>query len=67
MGHHLLHAPGLRCFSRSMTDKAVAEIVSLGFVLDEPTFYRIPRDGELHDFLRGMLKQRMLVSERFKI
>lgn len=68
MAHHLLHAPGLRCFSRSMTDKSEseAEIASLGFVLDEPTFHRILRDGELHDFPMEMLNRRMTVAERFK-
>jgi Zn-dependent peptidase ImmA (M78 family) len=67
--HHLLHPPGLRCFSPGSVSKAESEAQTYAIcsVIDEATFYRILRDGELHDFPKDMMKLRMRVVERLKM
>jgi Zn-dependent peptidase ImmA (M78 family) len=67
--HHLLHPPGLRCFSPGSVSKAEAEaqILAICSVIDEATLYRILREGELHDFPKDMMRLRTRVVERFKI
>lgn len=69
MAHHLLHAPGLRCFSAGSVSKleAEAEAVAICALIDENTLYRILRHGELHDFPTEWLKKRLKVLERYSI
>jgi Zn-dependent peptidase ImmA (M78 family) len=59
--HHLLHPPGLRCFSRGTVSKMEAEAQRLAIraVIDEDRFYRILAQGELHDYPADMLRLRM--------
>lgn len=66
MAHHLLHPPGLRCYSPMSVSKceAEAEYLSLGSVLDENSLIRIVSHGELHDFPRDVLKRRMRMVGR---
>lgn len=66
MAHHLLHAPGLRCFSPRSVSKAEAEAddIALCAVIDDETLYRIIAFGELHDFPQKMMKARMKILER---
>lgn len=67
--HHLLHPPGLRCFSPGSVSKAEHEAQTLAIcaVLDESTLYRILHDGELHDFPKDILRLRMRVVERLRL
>lgn len=61
--HHLLHPPGLRCFTKGTIRKIEYEAHSLAIcaVIDEDTLYRILANGELHDFPKDMMKLRMKV------
>ncbi|HEX8773745.1 MAG TPA: ImmA/IrrE family metallo-endopeptidase [Pyrinomonadaceae bacterium] len=67
MAHHLLHAPGLRCFSPGSVSKAEAEAEAIAIcaLIDENTLYRIIRYGELHDFPRKLLMKRLRILERY--
>jgi Zn-dependent peptidase ImmA (M78 family) len=69
LGHHLLHPPGLRCFTRGTVSKIEAEANAIAAcaVLDEPTLFRILNEGELHDFPKEMLKFRMKVVEQLRM
>lgn len=62
--HHLLHPPGLRCFTNGMVSKLEAQAQSVGIcsVLDQRTFSRILSGEELHDLPKDMLKLRMRVA-----
>lgn len=66
LAHHLLHAPGLRCFSPGSVSKAEAEaeLISLCAVIDEDTLFRILAYGELHDFPCDVMKKRMRLYGR---
>ena len=66
MIHFLLHPPGLRCFSRGTLNKAEAEArrLSICAVIDECTLHRILVQGELHDFPKPMLDERISVIEQ---
>jgi hypothetical protein len=68
LAHHLLHPPGLRCYSPSSVSKAEAEaeIISLGSVLDENTLIKIISHGELHDYPRDVVKRRLRMVDRFR-
>ena len=68
IGHHLLHPPGLRCYSPSSISKAEAEaeFLSLGSILDENTLIRIVSHGELHDYPRDLLKRRLRMVSRYQ-
>jgi Zn-dependent peptidase ImmA (M78 family) len=64
MTHHLLHPPGLRCFSRGTVSKleAQAQVIGICSVIDENTLYRILVHGELHDYPKDMLALRMKIT-----
>ena len=66
MAHHLLHDPGLRCFSPGSVSKAEAEAeaISISAVLDEPTLRRIIGHSELHDLPRAIIKKRLRILSR---
>ncbi len=68
LAHHLLHPPGLRCYSPSSVSKseAEAEFISLCAVLDENTLIKIISHGELHDYPRDVLRRRLRIVERFR-
>jgi Zn-dependent peptidase ImmA (M78 family) len=67
LSHHLLHAPGLRCYSPASVSKAEAEaeMIALCAVLDERTLTRILHHGELHDYPRDLLKRRLQIVDRY--
>ena len=67
LAHHLLHAPGLRCYSPGYVSKAEAEaeLIALCAVIDENTLFRILAFGELHDFPRDVLRKRIKLCERY--
>lgn len=67
LAHHLLHAPGLRCYSPMSVSKAEAEaeLIALCAVLDERTLARIISLGELHDYPRELLQRRLRVMEHY--
>lgn len=67
LAHHLLHAPGLRCYSPMSVSKAEAEaeLIALCAVLDENTLIRIVTQGELHDYPRDVLKRRLRIVNRY--
>jgi hypothetical protein len=69
MGHHLLHPPGLRCFTRGTVSKIEAEADAIGLraVLDDTTFYRILAEGELHDYPADILRKRMKMVKQLHI
>lgn len=64
LAHAALHPPGLRCFSPRYVSKAEgeAEFLSICSVLDEQTLYRILAHGELHDYPRQLVKERMRIA-----
>lgn len=64
MVHHLLHPPGLRCFTRGTVNKIEreAQSVALCAVIDENTLFNIVAHGELHDFPASMIDARMAVT-----
>lgn len=67
MTHHLLHAPGLRCFSPSSISKAEAEANRIAVVaaLDEETLFRIMARGELHDYPHRVVRERIKIAKSF--
>lgn len=67
LAHHLLHAPGLRCYSPMSVSKAEAqaEFITLFAVIDENTLIRIVTQGELHDYPRDLLKRRLRIVSRY--
>lgn len=69
MAHHLLHAPGLRCYSPSSVSKAEAEaeLIALCAILDEETLTRLLAHGELHDYPRDLLNKRLRLLELYRI
>jgi Zn-dependent peptidase ImmA (M78 family) len=66
LAHHLLHPPGLRCFSPGTVSKleAEAQAIAICAVIDENTLYKILAQGELHDFPKDLLKLRMKTVEQ---
>lgn len=67
--HHLLHPPGLRCFSRGTVSKleAEAQTIAICSVIDENTLYKILLHGELHDFPEDMVQLRLRVCDRYHL
>ena len=67
LAHHLLQAPGLRCYSPMSVSKAEdeAEMIALCAVLDENTLSRIVSHGELPDYPRDLLKRRLRIVDRY--
>jgi Zn-dependent peptidase ImmA (M78 family) len=69
MVHHLLHPPGLRCFSRGTVRKTEGEanVLAVCSVLDQQTLMRIAQQGELHDYPKDLVDFRIRVAGRFQI
>ncbi|HZH33008.1 MAG TPA: hypothetical protein VEY11_19730 [Pyrinomonadaceae bacterium] len=67
LAHHLLHAPGLRCYSSMSVSKCEAEAEFIGHysILDENTLTGIISRGDLHDYPRDVLKRRLRMVDRY--
>jgi Zn-dependent peptidase ImmA (M78 family) len=66
LAHHLLHAPGLRCYSPGSVSKCEAEAELIGHysVLDESTLTGIISRGDLHDYPCDVIKRRLRMVDR---